>query len=147
LLPTGRDNSEIKFTFYSKITHPGVRVNFLPGSWCSTVFWIWDENNVNNILMFSVARLSKIFQLLTLAWAAQVHGEVGGDTAGTGIFHTVSCHAQYVSWGSWLGAAIAAWGGPGCCSSGGKQLHLCIPCFVHIIVFTFSHSPLHPTEG
>ena len=29
-------------------------VNFLPGSWCSAVVWIWDENNVNNVLMFSV---------------------------------------------------------------------------------------------
>ena len=38
-------------------TRPGFgwdRVNFLCGSWCSAVFWIWDENNIDNILMFSV---------------------------------------------------------------------------------------------
>jgi len=36
---------------------PGIgwdRVNFLSGSWCSAVFWIWDENSVDNILMFLV---------------------------------------------------------------------------------------------
>ena len=40
--------------------HPGFgwdRVNFLPDNRCSAVFWIWDEDNANNILMFSaVAR-------------------------------------------------------------------------------------------
>jgi len=65
---------------------------------------------------------------------------------------------------------ITAWGWSGYCSSGGEQLHLCITCFVYIIiiiiiiiivissltfllnclylnpqVFTFSHSPSHPT--
>jgi len=37
------------------------------------VFWIWDENNVDNMLMFLVvARQSKAFQLLILpgAWEA-----------------------------------------------------------------------------
>ena len=59
------------------------RVNFLSGSWCSAVFWIWEENNVANILMFSVvARQSRIFQLLTQAWPARLHGKLGGDTAG-----------------------------------------------------------------
>jgi len=44
------------------------RVNFLSGSWCSAVFWIWDENNVGNTLMFLVvARQSRTFQLLNAA--------------------------------------------------------------------------------
>ena len=48
-------------------------VNFLPGSWCSVVFWIWDEHNVGNILMFSVlAEQSRTFQLLMLPGAREV---------------------------------------------------------------------------
>jgi len=39
------------------------------------VFRIWDENNVDNILMFSVvARQSSIFQLLMLAEPARYMG-------------------------------------------------------------------------
>jgi len=30
------------------------RVNFLSGSWCNAVFWIWYKNSVDNILMFLV---------------------------------------------------------------------------------------------
>ena len=47
------------------------RANFLSSSWCSAVFWIWDENSVDNILIFlGVARQSRTFQLLMLpgAW-------------------------------------------------------------------------------
>jgi len=51
------------------------RVNFLSGSWCHAVFWIWDENHVDNLLMFLVvARQSRIFQLLTLSWPARYMG-------------------------------------------------------------------------
>jgi len=43
-------------------------VNFLPGSWCSAVFWIWDENNVDNTLMvLVVTKQATTFQLLVLA--------------------------------------------------------------------------------
>jgi len=35
------------------------------------VFWSWDENNVDNILMFSVvAGQARTVQLLMLAWPA-----------------------------------------------------------------------------
>jgi len=56
------------------------------------VFWIWDENNFDNLLMFLA--VAKTFQLLVLA--CHVHEMLGGDTARTadlnwpkGIFHTV----------------------------------------------------------
>jgi len=48
------------------------RVNSLSGSWCSAVFWVWDENSVDNILMFlAVARQSRTFQLLMLPGARE----------------------------------------------------------------------------
>ena len=51
------------------------RVNFLPGSWCHAVFWIWDENSVDNTLVFLVvAEQSRIFQLRMLAWPAGCMG-------------------------------------------------------------------------
>jgi len=57
----------------------GIELNFLSGSWCSAVFWIWDENNVDNILMFWVAaRQSRTFQLLLLAWPARCTGSWEG---------------------------------------------------------------------
>ena len=57
--------------------------NFLSGSWYSAVFWIWDENEVNNILMFLlVASQSQICQLLRLAWAAGCTGSWEGTQPG-----------------------------------------------------------------
>jgi len=48
------------------------------------VFWIWDENNVDNILMFVVVtRQSRTFQLLYTSLAYKVCGKLGGDTART----------------------------------------------------------------
>jgi len=43
------------------------------------VFWIWDENNVGNIpMLLVVARQSRTFQLLMLAWAARCTGNREG---------------------------------------------------------------------
>jgi len=78
------------------------RVNFLCGSWCSAVFWIWGENNIDNILMFLVvARQSRFFQLFTLAWAARCMESGTGTQLGhltpTGQrdvpYHMTSCSA------------------------------------------------------
>jgi len=72
------------------------RVNFLSGSWRSAVFRIWDENNVDNTRMFlAVARQSRTFQLLALAWPARCtrgwEGTRPGQLTGAaeGVFHTV----------------------------------------------------------
>jgi len=47
------------------------------------VFWIWDENNVDNILIFQVfARQSGTFQLLRLAWAARCRASWEGTKPG-----------------------------------------------------------------
>jgi len=92
------------------------RVNFLSGSWCNAVVWIWDENNVDNILMFSVvARRSRIFQLVTLAWPARSMGSWEGTQLGqltqtgqTGIlFRRTSCSVYKLRKVGW-GAAITA---------------------------------------
>jgi len=119
------------------------RVNFLSGSWCSTVFWIWVENEVDDILTFSVvARQSRSFQLLGLAWPARCLGSCEGTQPGQltqsghrGIlFHMASC-SLYKLGGVGRGAATAARGRVVMwLSSGGEQLHLCITCFVHIII-------------
>ena len=76
------------------------RVNFFSGSWCTVAFWIWDENNVDNIVMFSVAaRQSRTLQLLMLPGAQEVgrgHGWDSWPQLTQGIFHAVWCHARHV---------------------------------------------------
>ena len=50
------------------------------------MWWVWDEGDVDNMLMFSVvANQSRTFQLLLWACqrAAGVRGELGGGTART----------------------------------------------------------------
>jgi len=48
------------------------------------VFWFWDENKVNNILMvLVVARQSRIFSASHTGLTSQVHWKLGGDTART----------------------------------------------------------------
>jgi len=110
------------------------------------VFWIWDENNADNTLMFLVvARQPRNFQPLTLAWPAGCTGIWEGTQLGqltqTGqrdiVFHI---HAQHVNWGSWLG-------GSNCCSGTGWVLsigwwaiafvhHLfCIYCYYYYYLF------------
>jgi len=75
-------------------------------------FLIWDENNVDNILMFSVvARLSRILQLLALAWPASYRGSWEGAEPGqlTQSGHRAIPHhrpsGSAPSWGSWLGSS------------------------------------------
>jgi len=92
------------------------RVNFLPGSWCSALFWIWDSNNVDNILTFLVvARQSRIFQLLTLAWPARCSetgtqlGHLTRPVPGNIPYHMTSC-SVYKLGGVGQGAAITAQG-------------------------------------
>jgi len=47
------------------------------------VFWRWDENNVEDIPVFSVASTqSRIFQLLMLAWPARCIGSWEGTQLG-----------------------------------------------------------------
>jgi len=76
------------------------------------VFWMWNENNVDNVLMFSVVmRQSKIF-LAGSHWlglpgareAGRGHSWDSWPQLAKGIFHTI-CHAQYTSWGSWPGSS------------------------------------------
>ena len=63
------------------------------------MFWIWDENNVDNILVLLVAKQSRIFQLLLLAWPDRCIGSWEGTQLGqltqTGergiLFHMMSC--------------------------------------------------------
>lgn len=55
------------------------RVNFLPGSHYSAVFWIWAENNVSNMLMFQLCRAAHAAQLAR-GWG---HAKLGGDAART----------------------------------------------------------------
>jgi len=91
------------------------------------VFWIWDENNVDNMLMFLVvARQSRIFQLLTLAWPATCTGSWKGTQLGqltqTGqrgvLYRTTSCSAYKLEELT-RGSAITAQGQTGYHSSGG----------------------------
>jgi len=57
------------------------RVSFLSGMWCSAVVWIWDENNVENILIFLVVgRQSRTFQLLMLPGAQEAGREHSRDS-------------------------------------------------------------------
>jgi len=75
------------------------------------VFWIWDENNVDNILMVLViARQSSTFQLLMLAWASRCMGSWEGTQLGqltqTGqrdiLFHMTSCSVYKLAGGQQL---------------------------------------------
>ena len=67
------------------------RVNFLPGSWGNAVFWIWDDNSVDNILMLlAVARQSRIW----LPWhvtSCPVYelGQLGGGQRLLDVVHWV----------------------------------------------------------
>jgi len=59
------------------------RVNFIQSNWDSAMFGTQYENNFDNILMFLVvARQSRTFQLLTLAWAARCTGSWEGIQPG-----------------------------------------------------------------
>jgi len=82
------------------------------------VFWIWDENNVGNILMFSVvARQSGILSAAQAGLACQAYGKQGagpsrdsGPKLPAGILHTMLSAS---AGGAGQGGAIAAWGGLG----------------------------------
>lgn len=67
------------------------RVNFLSSSWYKAVFWIQDENNVDNTLMFqfllsSACSKSRTFSAFHTALPAHrlgVHKRLGGDATKT----------------------------------------------------------------
>jgi len=62
------------------------RVNFLPNSSCSAVFWIWNENNVDNVLMVLVCYVIKDFSACSTVLPTRrlgVHKKLEGDPAGT----------------------------------------------------------------
>jgi len=67
------------------------------------VFLIWDENNVDNILMLlAVARQVMDFSASRAAecmgsWEGTQLGQL--TRTGHGIFHTIRCHAQHIQWG------------------------------------------------
>jgi len=105
------------------------------------VFWIWDENNVANILIFLVvARQSRTSQLLTLPWSASCMGSWEGTQLGqltpTGqrciTYRMTSCPVYELGELTW-GAAMAAWGWTEYCSLGGEQLH-CASLVLYILL-------------
>jgi len=90
-----------------------------------------------------VARQSRNSQLLMLMWPGKYAGSWEGTQPGqltqTGqrdiLF--IWCHAQYISWGSWPGATIAALGQAGYCSWGGRQLH-----YASLVLYYYYHHHL-----
>jgi len=131
------------------------------------VFCIRDVNNISSIMMFLAgARQSRASQLLMLAWAAQRMGSWEGTQLGQLTQRAIPHHMM-----SWLVHKLGGTGWRGsdhcsgigwCDSSGGEQMHLCITCFVSLLlvvsssafllnclylsprVFTFSHPLPHP---
>jgi len=96
--------SECPFTWIS--VRPGFgwdSIGVPPGSWCSAVFWICNENNVGNILMFSViAKKSRSFQLLMLP-GGRGRSRDSRPKLAEGMCHAVGHQGQCAGWGSWLG--------------------------------------------
>jgi len=93
------------------------RVHFLLSSWSSAVFWIQDETDVDNILMFQLL-LSSAYaksgpcQLLLRpcqrgGWGAQAagrgHSPASRPRLARGIFRTVRCHGELIRWGELAG--------------------------------------------
>ena len=90
------------------------RVNFLLSSWCSAVFWIWCENNVDMAhWCFSCCWVmfipkSRTFQFLrpcqregwrgTGNWEGTQPGQVTW-TSQRDIPYHMTCHAEYINWG------------------------------------------------
>lgn len=112
------------------------RVNFLLSVWYSAVFWIWDENNVDN---------ARVFWLLSRAYSASqglssapccategctrsCEGAEPGQLAQTGQrsipYYGTSCSGY--KWGNWL---ITAWDRDGHQSESAEQIALCVTSF------------------
>jgi len=60
------------------------RVDFPPGSWCSAVYWIWDENHVDSIHdIFKSCLTVKDFSASHAGLGCQVCRKLEGDAART----------------------------------------------------------------
>jgi len=110
------------------------------------LFWIQDENYVDNISMFlTVDRQSRTFQLLMLPGAQKAGRRHSWDCwpklAKEDVPHHMrSCFSIQTREVDWR-AATAAWGGTGYCSSSGEQLH-CISLVLYVLLLLQWSLPL-----
>lgn len=80
------------------------RVNFFSSIWYSALFWIYQENNVDNTPIFWLLLRSAYFKSRILSFpcsaSEELHEKLGGSMARMAdcTFCTIEHHAQFINW-------------------------------------------------